>query len=141
MGASRKTLTLIVTALFALAALVGCSSDSTSPTGTTIDTAPPAVPSDLSGQSWDGAVVLNWAPNTSDADFAGFRVYRVNGDRRATLVSTPMPQNWYVDQHPLVGVENVYEVTAVDLSGNESAYTTVTVAVDPTFGPYQPANP
>ncbi len=140
MGVKTRNL-MAVMVLLGLVALVGCSSDSSSPTGTAIDTAPPAVPNDLSGQAWEDQVVLNWAPNTTDADFAGFRVYRVNGDRRATLVSDPMPQNWYVDTHPIVGAANVYEVTAVDLSGNESAYTTVTVTVDEYFGTYLPDTP
>jgi hypothetical protein len=109
-------------------ALVGCGSDGSSPSPTAVDTAPPAVPSDLSGDTWQRQVVVNWAPNTTDADLAGYLVYRENGTRLASLTEEPQVQNWYVDAAPVTG-ENTYRVTAVDYSGNESAWSDVTVDV------------
>ena len=134
---SMLTPLIIIVAL----ALVGCSGDGSSPSPTAVDTAPPAVPSDLSGDTWERQVVVNWAPNTTDADLAGYNVYRENGDRLATLTEQPQVQNWYVDASPATGT-NTYRVTAVDYSGNESAYEDVTVEVgNSPYGEYHPDQP
>ncbi len=136
-GKTFKTLGAL--ALIVLA-LTGCSSDSNNPSPTAVDTAPPAVPADVNGQPYDGAVALSWAANTVDADLAGYNVYRVNGDRVAALTAAPQVQTSYTDVNPVPGT-NTYRVTSVDMTGNESAYQTVEVEVEASYGPYHPDQP
>lgn len=134
-----KTISIIILAL-AVLALAGCVSEENTNTSA-VDTAPPAVPSNLSGEVWQYQVVVRWMPNTTDADLAGYNVYRQSGTRVAALTADPLDQNWYVDVNPVVG-GNTYQVTSVDRSGNESAHATVTVdyQYDP-YGDYQPEAP
>jgi hypothetical protein len=58
---------------------------------------------------------LTWAPNT-DADLAGYNVYRGGVKANTELVKTPT----YRDPVTAPG-DYTYSVTAVDLRGNESA--------------------
>ncbi len=127
-------------ALIALA-LTGCGSDSDNPSPTAVvDTAPPAVPADVSGQAFSNSVWLNWDANTTDADLAGYKVYRVSGERVAALTAVAQVENYYTDTNPSTG-SNTYRVTSVDANGNESAYQAVEVAVEDDFGPYHPDTP
>jgi len=124
--ATKKLLILICTVT--VFALIGCSSnDSVTPTA--IDTAPPAVPTQLMGDSFESQIVIYWAPNTTDTDFAGYMVYRTVNDREVCLTQSPSAQNMYVDTSPR-GDYNTYKVTAVDLSGNESAHASIGVQMD-----------
>lgn len=109
----------------AAALLVGCGEDP-APTAV-LDTTPPAVPDGLTVRNVAGLVTLSWAPNTTDADFAGFRVERVNGGQSSVLVPEPQGQCGLTDRPPR-GV-NVYQVTSVDVNGNESAGTAATITV------------
>ncbi len=127
---------MIIACTIAALALVGCSSNDSS-TPTAIDTAPPAVPTQLMGDSFDSQVVIYWAPNTTDTDFAGFKVYRTVDDREVSLTDAPMAQNMYVDAHPR-GDYNTYRVTALDISGNESAHASIGVQMDDDNHIYHP---
>ena len=85
------------------------------------DTFPPAVPRRLTAIYTAGAVDLIWNANT-DADLAGYNVYRkTEGEVFARvnrqLLSTPI----FHDTSVAPGHLYQYAVTAVDLSGNESA--------------------
>ncbi len=85
------------------------------------DTFPPAVPKRLTALYAAGAVDLLWNANT-DSDLAGYNVYRktANGQferLNKQLVSTPI----YHDASVVKNRVYQYAVTAVDLSGNESA--------------------
>lgn len=123
---ARKTLmSVLMLGCLALAA-AGCSDDST-PTAVR-DTAPPAVPSDLTADAYLGTVAVSWAPNTTDADFAGFTVDRTCNGVTVSIVSLPQNITSIDDEHPEPGY-NVYSVSAVDRNGNESAYATVGVLV------------
>ncbi len=117
---------MILVALAALAVLAGCSGDdNNSPTA--IDTAPPSMPSGVSGRAYDYGVTLSWDENSLDADFAGFKVYRTAGDAVEVLVGDPQPNNWFMDTSPVLAARNEYRVTAVDFTGNESSFATVQV--------------
>mgnify|MGYP002725751504 CR=1 FL=1 len=126
-------------ALLALA-LTGCGSDSTPSPTAVVDTAPPAVPADVNGVTYSNTVQLEWAANTTDADLAGYKVYRVSGERVAALTAVAQVENYYTDTNPSQG-SNDYRVTSVDVNGNESAYEAVQVTVDDDFGPYHPDTP
>jgi hypothetical protein len=123
---SKRLVTLIVL-VAATGALVGCGSSSKSPTA--IDTAPPAVPTGLSAARESGWVTISWAPNTTDADFAGFRLVRTARDQESSLIDAPEDITEYVDPAPVLGTTSTYAVTAVDINGNESAYATVLVTI------------
>jgi hypothetical protein len=132
--ASKTLLSVLALACLALTA-AGCSSDSSSPA--TVDTMPPAVPSDLNGEAYLGTVTLSWAPNTTDADFEGFKVDRTCNDVTVHLISQPQNVTNITDNSPQPGY-NVYAVTAVDRNGNESAYATLSVMVQFQHSPGDP---
>lgn len=105
---------------------IGCSdSDVTAPVAEApvVDTAPPAVPTNLNANYSDGQISLSWAQNTTDADLAGFIVRRDNYGEVTTLVASPSIIQNYSDT-PAMGL-NIYQVFSVDLVGNESAIATV----------------
>jgi hypothetical protein len=84
----------------------------------THDVFPPAVPTGLQAVYSAGeqkTIDLTWAPNT-DADLAGYNVYRGGTKINTELVKTPT----YRDPVSVPG-SYTYSVTAVDLRGNESA--------------------
>jgi hypothetical protein len=85
------------------------------------DTFPPAVPEGLSAIQTEAGVELVWHPG-SEPDLAGYRVYRRRDSRtfvllNSELVRTPV----YRDASVAHGQTFFYAVSAVDLSGNESA--------------------
>jgi len=89
------------------------------------DVYPPAVPSGLqavfSGVGQQPFVDLTWAPNT-DADLAGYNVYRREGNQEWTRLNTaPLATPSYRDGNVAAGRSYTYAVTAVDVHGNESA--------------------
>ncbi len=102
--------------------LTGCSDDSDPVTTTTlpIDTAPPAVPAGLSCCGLDGYVKLAWDANVLDTDLAGYNVYRSVYGQTWALNVEPLQENRFIDVVP-AQPEALYMVSAVDLSGNESA--------------------
>ena len=84
------------------------------------DTFPPTRPSSLTALYTTGAVELVWTANT-EKDLAGYYVYRrENGGRserlNKDLLRTPILRDASVEQ----GRVYIYQVTAVDLSKNES---------------------
>jgi len=84
----------------------------------TKDVFPPATPAALQAVYTSGppkTIDLTWAPNT-DADLAGYNVYRGSQKINTELVKTPT----YRDPVSAPG-SYTYSVTAVDLRGNESA--------------------
>lgn len=105
--------------------LIGCSSDSNQPSlaapQVAIDTAPPAVPVGLNASAVDSHVKVGWMPNTTDADFAGFMLYRIAFGETWALLDAPTTDTSFVDESPLIRPYR-YAVTAVDDKGNESAW-------------------
>lgn len=96
-----------------------------------VDTFPPAVPSGLEAVAVPDkkTIDLSWQPN-SDSDLAGYIVYRADdSDSTAwTPLSGPQPLTApaYRDTSVQTGHTYRYAVTAVDLSGHESARSTET---------------
>jgi fibronectin type 3 domain-containing protein len=90
------------------------------------DSTPPAVPTGLAAVVGDATVTLTWTAGT-EADLAGYNVYRSSGStpvdttgtplNGATLLSLPS----YTDTGLSNGTTYHYAVTAVDTAGNESA--------------------
>ena len=66
----------------------------------------------------------------TDTDVAGYMVYREKGDQIATLVSSPLVVNWFLDTRPNTTGENTYLVSCLDTEGNESEYTSIAVTID-----------
>ncbi|MBU8871190.1 MAG: hypothetical protein KOO60_10050 [Gemmatimonadales bacterium] len=92
-----------------------------------VDTAPPAVPSNLVLQFDGNTALVSWDDNTTDADFAGFLVHKTHyDDAVVTLVGIPSQSNNIADNNVLTGI-SFYNILAVDSSGNESAYATIQV--------------
>ena len=89
----------------------------------TKDVFPPAPPTGLQAVYSSGpqkTIDLTWAPNT-DADLAGYNVYRWSANRTAQKINTELVKTpTYRDPITAPG-DYVYAVSAVDLRGNESA--------------------
>ncbi|MDR8390926.1 fibronectin type III domain-containing protein [Aliifodinibius sp. S!AR15-10] len=90
----------------------------------TEDTTPPSIPSEMSGESGDGQVSLNWG-SVGDDDLEGYNLYRA--EQNFTDVSSKNPVNSglltnveFVDENLQNGTTYYYRVTAIDDSGNES---------------------
>ncbi len=133
---ASKKLILTLTCIAALAFLaVGCGSDDDSPTGPVVDTAPPALPSNLQAvyDEAQAAAVISWAPNTTDADLAGYLVSRASYDLDPVeLVSAPQSANQFQDADVAsCGRQVTYYISAVDESGNVSAAATVALEFQP----------
>jgi hypothetical protein len=105
-----------------------------SPPATVImrDTFPPHAPSGLEAvpggvTAADRSIDLSWTPDT-DADLAGYFVYRQEVDEKGVVAGTatrlnitPVAGPAYRDQTAMAGHRYAYRVTAVDTAGNESA--------------------
>ncbi|MBU0741753.1 hypothetical protein KKG45_01005 [bacterium] len=130
----------MIVALAAALCSTGCSNTDVDNTPTNVDTAPPAVPTQLTGSSWHSQITISWAPNSTDTDFAGFNVYRSTGTRVMSLTETPQGENLYLDVNPTSGY-NMYQVTAVDQSGNESAQASIEICLQSEYDTYHPDLP
>lgn len=84
------------------------------------DIFPPAVPAGVTASAANNAIELAWVRNT-EADFRGYNVFRAEGNgpfqQVAMLIDVPL----YRDTQVEPGKTYRYEVSAVDLLGNESA--------------------
>lgn len=105
--------------------LLGACGNETSQVAPTIDTVPPNPPVGLQAQEGNQPVRISWSEN-AEVDLAGYRVYKssyedgpyrqVNSD----LLLCP----WCYDTVTPMSL-TFYKVTAVDESGNESAFSEV----------------
>ena len=82
---------IVTVMLIAAVALVctGCSDESTVIPTSVIDTAPPAVPANLSVNHTADSAVINWDMSTVDTDLAGYIVTRERYGATETLISNP----------------------------------------------------
>ena len=87
---------------------------------TPVDTFPPAVPEGLSAVPTPQSIELAWTRNT-ETDFRGYNIFRSvdNGpfEKIASLIEAPT----FSDSKIEAGKKYRYTVSAVDLTGNESA--------------------
>jgi hypothetical protein len=125
MVSKKMIVTILLTAIVALTG-AGCSDDNPVSPTTALDTAPPAVPANLSADYSGNTAVINWDLSTVDTDLAGYIVVREHDGVTDTLVSTPSMISSYQDMSPQTGT-NVYHVYAVDHVGNMSAVATVSL--------------
>ena len=105
------------------------------------DTTAPAAPAGLAATAGPGTVTLDWADNV-DADLGGYVVYRALAENGtyARLTGDTITASTYQDNTVPVGSTGFYRVTAVDVTGNESAPTTATATVTEGSGETRPLN-
>jgi len=85
------------------------------------DAAPPAAPRGLHVARDAGNIRISWDPNT-EPDLAGYNVYRVLPSGGSTRLNTSLVlTSEYLDTAAPETGTVTYEVTAVDMRGNESA--------------------
>lgn len=120
-----KTLRCLLLVATAFLMLLGACGNETSEVAPAIDTVPPNPPVGLQAQEGVQPVQISWSEN-AEVDLAGYRVYkssyedgpyrRINSD----LLLCP----WCYDTVSPMSL-TFYKVTAVDESGNESAFSDV----------------
>jgi hypothetical protein len=111
---------MVALTVFVLAGCGGNGASSTAPE----DQVPPAAVVGVEAHGVNGptpTVMLSWAAG-AEADLAGYRIYRSTAGAAAVLVGTATSEFWR-DATMVPGLEQVYQVSAVDLSANESART------------------
>lgn len=87
------------------------------------DTTPPAAPQGLTVDSAAASVVLSWTANTEgDLGPGGvYTVYRSDSSGSGySMIASNLTLNGYTDESVTIGQTYYYQVTATDLSGNES---------------------
>jgi|HubBroStandDraft_1064217.scaffolds.fasta_scaffold147670_2 hypothetical protein len=90
---------------------------------TTIDTFPPAVPGALTAILGVSTIELAWTRN-SEPDFKGYNVYRSTDGGPFVKIAEFVPAPTFSDSQIEAGKKYRYEVSAVDVKGNESAHST-----------------
>jgi fibronectin type 3 domain-containing protein len=95
---------------------------------TPVDTFPPAVPEGLSAVPTPQSIELAWTRNT-EPDFRGYNIFRsvenAPFEKYASLIEAPT----FSDSKIETGKKYRYTISAVDLTGNESARTAPVEAV------------
>jgi hypothetical protein len=91
----------------------------------TVDTVPPVPPVGLQIGAEGGLVAVRWEEN-AEVDLAGYRLYRSSFEEGPFGVATPnlVYCPWFYDD-VLPMQKTYYKVTAVDQSGNESAFSQI----------------
>jgi fibronectin type 3 domain-containing protein len=110
---------ILVALIFAAAFFAGCGS--TSSPSAPVDTVAPAAILDVQAQVVQGTIEVTWGAG-SEADLAGYRVYRSANGAAATLQSFTATTT-FVDTNVFARTSYRYEVSAVDQAGNESTRT------------------
>lgn len=98
----------------------------------TPDTTAPDVPVGLSATASDGQVALSWSDNT-EGDLAGYKLYRstTSGSGYSAVNTATLTSSSYTDTGVSNGTTYYYVVSAIDQTGNESAYS-AEVSASPT---------
>jgi predicted phage tail protein len=86
---------------------------------TPVDTFPPAVPAGLRAAAAPASIELSWDRDT-EADLAGYRVYRAEGGGEFARIAEVSAIPTYSDRAIEHGKTYRYAVSAVDQVGNES---------------------
>jgi len=117
---SKRSRILLALPLVIAFGVMGCGASDPAAPG---DTVAPAAVLDISvtveGSGPAQTVTVTWAPG-SEADLAGYNVYRSKDNQAATLVGVETANN-FVDTGVVTGSTYRYEVSSVDTAGNESA--------------------
>lgn len=112
--------------------------DTAPDSGQSVDNLSPAAPGPLAITFAAGSTRLHWRPSAA-SDFAAFRLYRGTGSSfppsAASLVYGGADTTWTDSSSPGA----TYELTAVDLNGNESVAAVATLAALLDAGPSAPA--
>ena len=133
-------MSLVIISIMAMALMVGCSSDSEDLLVPVVDTVPPAIPGGMDAALSTDGVSINWTANVSDADLAGYIVYRSNDDQnsfRPLHAGVILSSSW-TDDYAHAGQTYFYKVSAVDSSDNESAFSQVFEMSTPSDAPWNP---
>jgi len=87
------------------------------------ETTPPAPPTNLGATPGDSVVELTW-DSSSESDLAGYTVYRAttSGGPYSALTPSLLSAPSYTDSPVTNGTTYYYVVTASDINGNESEY-------------------
>jgi fibronectin type 3 domain-containing protein len=104
------------------------SAPSPEATLTVTSSIPPDPPAALTAELTPKGVSLTWPPSPS-ADTRGYLVYRApyRGAQLSRLTPAPIPGTSFLDAKG--GKDNLYAVSTVDVSGNESVSVSASVAV------------
>ncbi len=84
------------------------------------DTFPPAAPNGLAGVPGINSIELVWE-RSEESDFLGYHVYRSTDGGVFERVADSIPAPTYSDRAVEIGKKYSYSVTAIDITGNESA--------------------
>ena len=123
---TKRSTLIILALLLAPFVLTGCSNDTTTgPIIETPDTAPPAAPVLGTPRTDTGWASVRWQKNT-EADVAGYYVYEYDPspERESSyrcLTAQPVTTTNYKVEGLETGTTYYFRISAVDLSGNESA--------------------
>jgi hypothetical protein len=113
---------------------VGLYWQSAPDSGYSVDNLPPGAPAIIAAAYQTGATHLHWSPN-SESDFSLYRIYRGNSagfvPGTGNLIAS-QPDTGYADSGP---AGSYYKISAVDIHGNESAFTLLTPAQTSGVGP------
>jgi len=90
---------------------------------TPVDKFPPAVPGALTAILGVNTVELAWTRNT-EKDFRGYNVYRSTDGGPFEKIADLIPAPTFSDNKIETGKKYIYEVSAVDVKGNESPHST-----------------
>ena len=94
---------------------------------TPVDIFPPAVPEGLSAVPAPQSIELGWTRNT-ETDFRGYNIWRSTESAPLQKIATLVEAPTYSDSKIESGKKYRYTVSAVDLTGNESAQSAPTEA-------------
>jgi fibronectin type 3 domain-containing protein len=120
-----KRFVFVFVSLAALSLLTGACSNESSQTQPVIDTVAPNPPVGFQAEDQGNMVRITWEQN-AESDLAGYRLYRSSYESGpfGCVNSEPLLCPWYYDQ-VLPAAMTYYRVTAIDESGNESAFSQV----------------
>ena len=127
---NKRSSLMVLALLLAPFVLTGCSSENpASPVMNQDDTVPPMAPTAWQPKAEGSSAILRWARNT-ETDLAGYNLYKyepnpANQNSYIVVNSQPMVTNTYSADGLTAGMTYHYRSTAVDMSGNESAYSQV----------------
>jgi hypothetical protein len=117
-----KKCVFLLVSLAALSMFIGACGDDSGQGTPVIDTVAPNPPVGFQVEDDGNAVKITWESN-AEVDLAGYNLYKSSSDNGpfGPVNSQPLLCPWYYDEM-LPAAMTFYKVTAIDESGNESAY-------------------